>query len=69
MLIFLRGPKPLKRILSDGTKEWYDGGEKVCLVFREEYDSRVITRIMRKQYDLYKSTVEKTFTSYRRYRR
>lgn len=40
----VRGAVPLKRVLLDGTEEWRDGGEEICLFYCSKYKSRGMTQ-------------------------
>lgn len=40
MLVILKVGAPLKRVLPDGTKEWYDEEDKVFSVYRKEFEFR-----------------------------
>lgn len=48
MLIILRGTESLKRILADGTEEWYKGGKEIYPIYCKEYESRGMTKAFAK---------------------
>lgn len=38
MNIIPKGTAPIKRAFYDETEEWKEGSEKICLIYRKEYE-------------------------------
>lgn len=44
VLIVIKTGAPLKRVLPDGPEEWYECGNRVCLVCRKKFKTRGVTK-------------------------